>query len=222
MDMQTTPRAQHFYYYSKMAKVRYSITVDIDITELYGEIKKKSLKFYPTYLYAATKIVNEMPALRTTTRNPQAVTDTPVTEKAPVGQWNYMTPSYAIFHDDDKTFSCMYTEYEEKFADFYTNYEKDNAEYGNVHGLLSKGVPPENSLMVSCLPWISFNNYSPTVFAGEDFYLPILESGKFYDRDGKKLMPFSISVHHAATDGYHVAQFLERFQALCADAANWV
>jgi chloramphenicol O-acetyltransferase type A len=41
----------------------------------------------------------------------------------------------------------------------------------------------------------------------------VLQAGRFFDRDGKKMMPFSITVHYAVADGYHVGLFLEKFQA---------
>ncbi|MDD6024872.1 MAG: CatA-like O-acetyltransferase [Oscillospiraceae bacterium] len=38
------------------------------------------------------------------------------------------------------------------------------------------------------------------------------EAGKFYGEGDRILMPFSITCHHAATDGYHVNSFLESLQ----------
>jgi len=34
------------------------------------------------------------------------------------------------------------------------------------------------------------------------------------EQNGIKQMPISIHVHHALMDGFHVAQFVERFQEL--------
>ena len=39
------------------------------------------------------------------------------------------------------------------------------------------------------------------------------EAGKFFPQEGKTLMPLSLTCHHAATDGCHVADFLHSLQA---------
>ena len=41
-------------------------------------------------------------------------------------------------------------------------------------------------------------------------YLVIL--GKYFERDGKRMLPLAIQVHHAVCDGYHVGAFVERLQ----------
>lgn len=44
------------------------------------------------------------------------------------------------------------------------------------------------------------------------YYFPSVEAGKFYKCGEKTLMPLSITLHHAATDGWHLAQFIEKLQ----------
>ena len=36
--------------------------------------------------------------------------------------------------------------------------------------------------------------------------------GKYFERDGKRLLPFNIQVHHAVCDGYHVGLFVDKLQ----------
>ena len=35
---------------------------------------------------------------------------------------------------------------------------------------------------------------------------------KFFERDGKRLLPLAIQVHHAVCDGYHIGVFVEKLQ----------
>ena len=42
--------------------------------------------------------------------------------------------------------------------------------------------------------------------------LPIFTMGKYFERDGKRLLPLAIQVHHAVCDGYHVGVFVEKLQ----------
>ena len=56
-----------------------------------------------------------------------------------------------------------------------------------------------------------FVNTNATVDDGK-FLLPIFTMGKFFERDGKRLLPLAIQVHHAVCDGYHLGVFVEKLQ----------
>ena len=43
IDLQSWPRGQMFYYFSKMAPTGYSLTVDMDVTELRQTLKETLL-----------------------------------------------------------------------------------------------------------------------------------------------------------------------------------
>lgn len=58
INLQNWPRGQMFYYFSQMAPTGYSMTVNIDITELRKAIKDAGLKFFPAYLWLVTKNLN--------------------------------------------------------------------------------------------------------------------------------------------------------------------
>ena len=60
---------------------------------------------------------------------------------------------------------------------------------------------------------MSFQHFAVHSYGLKDYFFPSVEAGKFVFRDGRCFLPLSLTCHHAATDGYHVAQFLERLQA---------
>ncbi len=131
-----------------------------------------------------------------------------------LGVYDTLTPLYAVFHKDDKTFSMMWTEFDPDFAAFYQAHLGNYARYGSNHGFLSQPeTPPANAYTVSCVPWISFQHFAVHSYEKRDCFFPSVEAGKFVLRDGRCYLPLSLTCHHAATDGYHVAQFLERLQA---------
>ncbi|HBI93280.1 MAG TPA: chloramphenicol acetyltransferase CAT, partial [Terrisporobacter glycolicus] len=83
-------------------------------------------------------------------------------------------------------------------------------------------IVPQNSFMIGMLPWIEFSSYSPIPFVPMTTYSPILQGGKFFEKDNRKIMPFSITVHHAVADGYHVGLFLEKFQEYMNLPERWM
>lgn len=202
IDLASWKRGQIFYYFSKMAPTGYSLTVKLDITKLKKTLDNAGLKFFPAYLWLVTRTLNAQQEFRIAENNGQ------------VGYYDRLTPLYACFHDDDKTFSLMWTEFDDDFTVFYRSYIDDHNKYGTNHGILSQPLapPPPNAYTVSCLPWVSFEHFAVHNYDNKPYYFPSVEAGKFYEQDGRLIMPLSITCHHAATDGYHVSLFLEELQ----------
>lgn len=125
-----------------------------------------------------------------------------------------LTPLYASFHEDDHTFSLMWTDYTEDFRQFYQAYLENQASFGNVHGVLAQPQtpPPANAYTVSCVPWISFTHFAVHSYENTPYYFPSVEAGMFHEEGDRILMPLSITCHHATTDGYHLNSFLESLQ----------
>ena len=101
------------------------------------------------------------------------------------------------------------------FSTFYRVFTENQARYGANHGFLAQPEtpPPANAYTVSCVPWVSFQHFAVHSYGLKDYFFPSVEAGKFVLRDGRCFLPLSLTCHHAATDGYHVSQFLERLQS---------
>lgn len=165
-------------------------------------LKAAGYRFFPAYLWLVTRTLGEQQEFKA------AETD------GVLGYYNVLTPLYAAFHDDDKTFSLMWTEYDDSFPAFHAAYLADKARWGGHHGVLAKEgqLPPPNAYTVSCLPWVSFRHFAAHSYERKAYYFPSVEAGKLYERDGKTWMPLSLTCHHAAADGYHVDRFLTALQ----------
>jgi chloramphenicol O-acetyltransferase len=211
IDFDSWDRKQYFYYFTKMLPTGYSISVEVDITNTYTLIKKQNRKFFPAYLYFASKLIAEQQEFRISYLDGE------------LGYYEVLHPSYACFHQDDKTMSNMWTEYNPNFQIFYKNYMEDQNNFAKNHGILAKPeMPPKNNCMIGMLPWVEFKSYSPLPYANSNYYFPVIQAGKFFEREGKKMMPLSITVHHAVADGFHVSLFLEKFQYGMANPENWI
>ena len=201
MDFKNWPRNQTFYYFSQMAPTGYSITVNVDVTNLKSVCKNNQLKFFPAYLWLVTKNLNEFIEFKTALKDDV------------LGYYDHLTPLYANFHEDDKTFSLMWTEYNENFMYFYQTYLNNQQLYSQNHGILGQpNTPPDNAYTVSCIPWVKFEHFAVHSFENKPYYFPSVEAGKYYESDGKIIMPLSLTCHHATTDGYHIKCFLDNLQ----------
>lgn len=211
IDRNNWPMAQAFYYYTEMAPTTYTVNVDMDVTHLRGVLKEKGYKFFPAYLYLVTKTIGEIDALR-------------VAKKDDVlGHWEQLTPAYPQFHEDTQTTSLLWTEYTDCFKDFYEQYISDTTTFGDDHGILSKkGIPPANSYVISCIPWFTFNSFSLHNHGIKDYFVSSFEAGGFANKEGKIVMPLSITVHHATTEGCHLRSFFETLQHYMDYPEEWL
>lgn len=201
IDTEHWPRREVFYYFSQMAPTGYSLTVDIDVTELLRVTKERGIKFFPAYLWLVTRNLNRQIEFKCAVKG------------GVLGYFETLTPLYAAWHEDTHTFSLMWTEYSDSFHDFYRDYLRHQSEYGDDHGILgNRQPPPENAYTVSAVPWVEFKHFAVHSYENKPYFFPSVEAGKYRSENGRMLMPLSLTCHHATTDGYHVSEFLKDLQ----------
>lgn len=211
IDREAWPMAQQFYYYTEMAPTTYSVNVTLDVSVLRKTLKANGSKFFPAYLYLVTRAISKQQELRIGMQN------------GILGYWDHLTPTYPQFHEDDKTTSLLWTEYDDNYKEFYERYLEDTQKHGNSHGILSsKGIPLPNAYVISCIPWFTFNSFSLHNHGIKDYFSPSFEAGGFVEGSGKVTMPLSVTVHHATTDGYHLKVFFEELQRTMNCPDEWL
>ena len=210
--MHIWPRGQMFWYFSKMAPTGYSLTVKLDVTRMKAAVDAVGMRFFPAYLWLVTTMLGRQEEFRVAEKEGQ------------IGFYDHLTPLYAAFHEDDKTFSLMWTEYDDDFGAFHAAYLRNQQQYGANHGVLARtdALPPLNAYTVSCAPWIAFEHFAVHSYENKAYYFPSVEAGKFTWEDGRLMMPLSITCHHATADGYHVSRFLEDLQAGANNFAQYI
>ena len=212
IDLRSWNRGEVFWYYSQMAPTGYSMTVKLDVTHMKACLKAAGKKFFPAYLWLVTKVLNEQMEFRIAQKDGQ------------VGYYDYLTPLCAHFHQEEKIFSLMWTEYDPDFAVFHQAYLDNQRQYGHNKGVLCQAgqLPPPNAYTVSCVPWIHFEHFAVHSYESKPYYFPSVEAGKIQEENGRLMMPLSVTCHHAATDGYHVRVFLDKLQREMDDFEKYV
>ncbi|HDR3657826.1 type A chloramphenicol O-acetyltransferase [Bacillus cereus] len=203
-------RERYFEHYFKL-KCTFSMTVNVDITMLLEEVYQKGIKFYPVFIYLISRVVNNHKKFRTC-----------FNDEGVLGYWEEMIPSYTIFHKDDKSFSSIWTDYSGDFRTFYKNYEDDMRCYASVHGFFTKENIPPNVFPISSIPWTSFTGFNLNINNDENFLLPIITCGKYFNEGNKVMLPVSLQVHHSVCDGYDASQFIEDLQQLSNTCNEWL
>lgn len=201
IDVEKWPRRTHFESFSSWGRCMIHCTADIDVTKLYNYCKKNGKRFYPMSIVLVSEAVNSIPELRTSLAE----------DKTP-GVWNFISPTYTVFHDDDKTFSSINSGFSDDREEFYDTIISDMERCKNLKGHIVTQVQP-NLLAISCIPNLKFSSFEIQHF--NDFFVPCVIIGKRTDNGNGQSMPVSFSIHHALADGYHVGEFFGRLQELC-------
>jgi len=204
IDLTTWPRREHFNYYRNILPVGYTMNVRLDVTRFKAMLKEQGLKFYPSFIWCVSHNILAHPAFRMA-----------VDKEGNPGTHDILHPNYTVFHEDDHTFSDLWSEHSEDFATFYRTFQADVAAYGGNHGIKAKPGQPWNFYCISCVPWVDFASYTSHVAGGgQPNLFPVITYGKSTQQDGKITMPMAINIAHAAADGWHTAHFVNTLQEL--------
>ena len=193
-DIESWERKEFYEHFIGAVVCTYSVSVNLDISNLKGQ------KLYPAMIWLLTKTVNNMPEFRTS-----------LTSEG-LGIYDDMHPMYTVFNKENKNFSGIWSYFSEDYDTFLRNYEEDSAKYSTSTRYAPKDGTPVNSFNISMLHWVEFTGLTINVYDEGKFLLPIFTMGKYFERDGKRMLPLAIQVHHAVCDGYHVGAFVERLQ----------
>ena len=194
IDIESWERKEFYEHFINEVVCTYSAVVNVDITRLKGQ------KLYPAMIWLLTKTVNAMPEFRTS-----------LTVEG-LGIYDDMHPMYTVFNQEKKNVSGIWSYFSEDYAEFLKSYEADAAIYSKSTRYAPKDGTPVNSFNISMVPWLEFTGFNINVYDEGKFLLPIFTMGKFFERDGKRLLPLAIQVHHAVCDGYHIGLFVEKLQ----------
>ena len=207
IDLDNWKRKEIFNHYLKQ-QTTFSITTEIDISVLYRNIKQQGYKFYPTFIFLVTKVVNSNTAFRTDYNS-----------EGDLGYWDKLHPLYTIFDSESETFSGIWSTVKNEFKEFYDLYLSDIEKYNGSGKLFPKTPIPENTVSISIIPWTSFTGFNLNINNNSNCLLPIITAGKFIKKGDSSYLPLSLQVHHSVCDGYHVGIFMNSVQEL-ADSSN--
>lgn len=165
IEKNTWKRKPYFDHYFGQIRCTYSITVNIDISVVMSFKNKNRTKLYPLLIYVLTKAVNNHEEFRTA-----------INDKGELGVWDTLLPCYTVFHEENETFSNIWTVWNDDLMTFLSNYERDMEMFGGNYGIDAKPDTPANTFPVSSLPWTTFTGFNLNIFADGSFLLPIFES----------------------------------------------
>ena len=210
IDKAKWDRKECFEHFINNASCTYSITVNVDITNLIKFMKENSLRIYPVFTWIASRCLNNHNEFKMG-----------YDQNGNVGYFDYISPSYSVLNDKTKVMADLCTEYNDDFKKFYDDmvYSLDKYKEDKTY---STPFEP-NFYIVSCLPWFTYTSFNVNNEGSQPFLFPMVTWGKYFeDTDKTYKMPVTIQIHHAAADGYHCSLFYADMQEICSEPEKYL
>lgn len=196
IDEKTWERAMHCTVFRNSVEPAFCVTFDADITNFKRKVKEQGLSFTMAMVYAVCKCANEIEAFR----------------------YRFLDGQIVLFDRIDTAFTYLNSETElfkvvnvpmiegiKEYVELATKIALEQKAY--FTGPLGNDV-----FQCSPMPWVTYTHISHTNSGKKDNATPLFDWGKYYEKDGKIVIPVSVQAHHSFVDGLHIGQFVELLQ----------
>lgn len=205
IDPAGMPRRAHFEYFNTFANPYVGVTVEVDITALMQWRSKNGAPFFLSLLYFAAQAANAVPELR------QRIRDGRILE------FENCPTSHTVAKPDG-TYAYCVLEPGMPFGE-YLPVAIAAQENCRISGTIEEDDSAIASFFVSSVPWISYTGLVQPTPSPADSNVRI-SWGKYFQRDGRTIIPMSLLCHHALVDGRHMAQFYDELNARIGALSN--
>lgn len=206
VDIENWVRRDNYRFFQGFDNCWYGITGEVDCTEAFLKSKEKKESFFLKYLFAALKAMNNVENMRYRKDN----------------------EGHVIFHDTidvttpiavpGRTFYTVRVPYEPDFSRFaetakgiISNIPEDGNPYQTDLDIIKEGI--YDVFALSATPKLYFTSMSYTQREpGCALNYPLTNAGKVVKREGRFVMPFSITVSHEFVDGADLSAFFEKME----------
>lgn len=202
IDLNSWDRKEQFLFFYNADYPQFNICMNLDISNFLSFVKTQQLSFYFSMIFATTKVANEIQNFRYR-----------INSEGEVVLYHSVNPSFTYLPPEGTS---------NLFKMIAVNMEADIFEFNKQAKAISESqtvfidkelfTTDNNWLYLSCVPWIAFTHISHTITLNRNDSVPRITWGKYYREGDRILLPFSVQVHHALADGYHVGQYVELLQ----------
>ena len=189
-------RAIHCMVFRDSVEPAFCVTFDIDITNFLGQVRRQNVSFTIAFVYAVCKCANGIEAFR----------------------YRFLDGKIVLFDQIDTAFTYLNKETElfkvinvpmrdtlKEYVELATRTAEEQKEY--FIGPLGNDV-----FQCSPMPLVTYTHISHTNSGKKDNATPLFDWGRYYERDGRIIMPVSVREHHSFVDGIHIGRFAEQLQ----------
>lgn len=196
IDVNNWKRALHCQIFRNSIEPSYCVTVELDITNFLAKIRPMKISFTMALIFAVSKCANDIEEFRYRFLDSQIVL------------YDRINTAFTYMDKDTELFKVVNVEMQdtlENYVAIATQKAINQKEY--FTGPLGNDV-----FQFSPMPWVLYTHISHTNSGKKDNATPLFDWGKFFEKDNKWILPFSVQVHHSFVDGIHIGKLVDSLQ----------
>lgn len=189
-------RAMHCMVFRNIIEPQFCVTFEADITSFKEKVKRQGLSFTMAMVYAVCKCANEIEEFR----------------------YRFLDGNIVLYDRVDTAFTYLdkstnlFKVVNVPFVDDINEYCKVAYTAANEQKEYFTGPLSNDVFQCSPMPWVTYTHISHTNSGKKDNATPLFDWGKYYEKNGKIMIPISVQVHHSFVDGIHIGKFVNRLQ----------
>lgn len=196
IDEEDWKRAMHCKIFRNNVEPSYCITFELEITNFIEKIKEKGDSFTMSLVFLSSKCANSIEEFKYRFLEGKIVL------------YEKINTSFTYLDKTTELFKVVNVEMRDTLEEYIQSaIEKVKSQKEYFTGPLAN-----DTFQFSPLPWITYTHISHTNSGKKDNATPIFNWGKYFERGGKFILPYSVQVHHSFVDGIHIARFVEILQ----------
>ena len=196
IDENNWKRALHCQIFRNSVEPSYCVTFELDISNFLTKIKELEYSFTIALIFAVSKCANEIEEFRYRFVDGQIVL------------YDKIDTAFTYMNKHTELFKVVNVEMQDTLEEYMASaIEKAENQKEYFTGPLGNNV-----FQFSPLPWVSYTHISHTNSGKKDNATPLFDWGKFFQRDKKWILPFSVQVHHSFVDGIHIGKLVDGLQ----------
>ena len=196
IDENSWKRSLHCKVFRNSIEPSYCVTFELDISNFVARVKEMKYSFTMAMIFMVSKCANEIEEFR----------------------YRFLDSQIVLYDRIDTAFTYMDKETElfkvvnVKMQDSIEEYNAIAIEKAESQKEYFVGPLGNDIFQFSPLPWVSYTHISHTNSGKKDNATPLFDWGKFFEKDGKYILPFSVQVHHSFVDGIHIGKLADSLQ----------
>jgi len=196
IDEKNWKRAMHCMVFRNSIEPAFCVTFQLDITNFLQKVKARNYSFTMAMIYVVSKCANEIEEFR----------------------YRFVDGKVVLFDRIDTAFTYLDNETElfkvvnVPMADNLEEYVSEASKTAKAQREYFTGALGNDVFQFSPMPWVSYTHISHTNSGKKDNATPLFDWGRYFEREGRILLPFSVQAHHSFVDGLHIGKLAEAVQ----------
>lgn len=196
IDESTWPRREHCAIFRNYVEPSYCITVELDVTNFLEIVRSEGYSFTMSMIWLVSRCANDIEEFR----------------------YRFMCEKVVLFDRIDTSFAYMDRDTElfkmvnVPFRDSMREYVQEASRTAREQREYFVSAPGIDVFQFAPIPWLSYTHISHTNPGFGNNVTPMFDWGRYHERDGRVVMPFSVQAHHSFVDGIHIGRLVEAVQ----------